>query len=178
MNRLSIIRYLLYSLEIFIALLMQSVPYPVFELYGAKALFLLPAAVTAAVFENEVPAVIIAAVCGVLADISYSGTIGLFSVMLTVGCFGVNIIFDRLFTERLITVMLVSGAVIIVLLLMHFLIYCVFAGYSDLQRLFAGHCMPRTMHTLLAVPVFYYANRLISGRTRRPARKNTVRRWH
>ena len=42
MNRLSIIRYLLYSLEIFITLLMQSVPYPVFELYGAKALFLLP----------------------------------------------------------------------------------------------------------------------------------------
>ena len=149
------IRYLLYAFECFAAFLLQSLPFPALELFGARAALVLSAAFSIAFFESQVTSVIFAAMCGVLTDISYCGSIGFFSVIMPAACYSVSLLFENFFKRNLFTVTAAAFAGIAAVMFIHFFVFYLMRGYPDGWQFFAKRYIMRILCTLLAVPVFY-----------------------
>lgn len=148
-------RWLICGFECLAAIILQSLPCPVLEIFGSRSVLAVAGALSIAAFESEVPSIIFAALCGVLSDISCSGMIGLYSVVLTVACYCMSLLFENFFKRRLFTVAAVSFAAIVIVLTMQFIVFHLMRGYSDGWHIFTNHYIPRMFCTLLAVPVFY-----------------------
>ena len=89
MNK-KIIRYALYGIEIMICFALQVTPAALPEVFGGKAVLLLSLALSFGVFEKELPAMLLAVVCGFLTDCAYSGTVGFYVIMLVIACFTIS----------------------------------------------------------------------------------------
>ena len=74
-------------MEIILLYVLGTTPNLLPEIFGAKPTLLLCVALTAAIFEREIPAMVIGMICGILTDLGYSNGIGLFTISLTVICF-------------------------------------------------------------------------------------------
>ena len=130
MNK-KIIRYALYGIEIMICFALQVTPAALPEVFGGKAVLLLSLALSFGVFEKELPAMLLAVVCGFLTDCAYSGTVGFYVIMLVIACFTISLLFQEYFRKSMLTVMLTAFAAVPVILILQFLIFYVSAGYPD-----------------------------------------------
>ncbi len=162
-----ILRYSAYAVEILFAFVIQATPYFLPSMFGEKAVLLVPLAISMAVFEDDIPAIIFGALCGIFADFSYSGTVGFFSIFLVI----ISYMTSRLMTDyiktNIISVMAVGAVGVILVLTAHFLFYCVFAGYPALWTIFSNHYFIRILYTLVFIPLFYLLNKKISLKSRR-----------
>lgn len=156
-----ILRYVLYGVEILLTWIVQETPYCLPEVFGGKAVLLIPLALSFAVFEKEIPAMVSAVVCGLLTDCSYSGPIGFYVIGLVIACFAVSTAYQGYIRRSMLTVMLMAGIVIPVLLTMQFLFYYVFAGYADSGYMFLKHYVSRILYTFAVMPVYYSINQTL-----------------
>ena len=165
-----ILRYSAYAVELLFAFVLQTTPYFLPSMFGEKAVLLIPLAISAAVFERDIPAVIFGALCGVFADLSYSGTMGFFGIFLVI----ISYIASRLMTDyiktNMISVMTVGTVGVILVLTAHFLFYCVFAGYTGLWTIFSCRYLIRILYTVAFIPLFYLLNKKISLKSQRRRR--------
>ena len=76
MQNLKFFRYLAYSIEILVFFVLGSTPSLFPEIFGATPCLLVALAITIAVFESEVPAMIFGVICGALTDLGFSNSIG------------------------------------------------------------------------------------------------------
>ena len=164
MNRFRIVKYTAYSIEILLALVWQATPYLLPEIFGGKAVLLILPALTIAIFEPEVPAMIFALVCGLLADCSYGGALGFYAIAFIIMAFIVSILNGSVLKTSLFTAMLEAVAAVPVMIILQFLFYYVFAGYSDAGYFFFSHYLSRMIYTLALVPLFYGLNKLLNKR--------------
>lgn len=164
MNRFRVVKYMAYSIEIILALVWQSTPYILPEVFGGKAVLLLPLALTVAIFEPEVPAMIFAVVSGLLADCSYGGAIGYYAIMFIIMAFVVSNLNRSVLRTSLFTAMLEAVIAVPVIVFLQFLFYYVFAGYTDAGYFFFSHYLSRMLCTLAFVPVFYGLNYILNKR--------------
>ena len=172
--------YIVYAIEILAAFMIQSTPGLMPELFGEKGILLLPLAITAAIAEPDVPAVIIGAFCGFLADVSRGGAPGIYSVMLVVICYIVGRLNTHYIKTSLPAAMLIGLASIPLMIFLQFLFYYVFAGYSDAMTFFVRHYAPRILYTLAFMPVFFCFNRMLyklSGKRRSVRNRGGARHW-
>ena len=164
MNGFRIVKYTAYAVEIILALVWQVTPYLLPEVFGGKAVLLLPLAISIAVFEPEIPSLIFALVCGLLTDCSYGGAIGFYAIALLLLCYPVSILNTHYIRTSLFTVMLVALVGIPLILFLQFLFYYVFAGYPDAGVFFFRHYLSRILYTIAFMPVFYGLNKLLNKR--------------
>lgn len=164
MNGFRIVKYTAYAVEIILALIWQATPYLLPEVFGGKAVLLLPLAISIAIFEPEIPSLIFAMVCGLLADCSYGGTIGFYAVTLLVFCYPISILNTHYIRKSLLTAMLEALIIIPLILILQFLFYYVFGGYSNPGYFFFHHYLARILYTLAFMPVFYGLNKLLNKR--------------
>ena len=159
----SFFKYILYFLQAVFAFSLQATPYLLPEIFGEKAVVLLPLALSVAFFEDESTAVILGAFCGMLADLAFSGSIGYFSISLTIICFILSVLSGYLKRNFLSGLAAGCTAVFLVLLL-YFVLYFAFSGYNYIIHFFLTHYMTRILYTLAFVPLFVWLNRPISKR--------------
>ncbi len=164
MNRFRIVKYAAYGVEIILALVWQVTPYLLPELFGGKAVLLLPLALSIAIFEPAVPSMIFAVICGLLADCSYGGAIGFYAIMLLLMSFVISNLNSVYIRTSLLTAMLEALIVIPLIIFLQFLFYYVFAGYADAGYFFFHHYLSRILYTLALVPLFYGLNKLLNKR--------------
>ncbi len=162
MNKLRILKYAVYAVEIALSLLIQGTPYLLPEVYGGKAVLMLPLALSFAIFESDIPSMVFAVICGFLADCSYSGPIGFYVITLLILCFTVSNLNGSYIKTNLLTAMLLAVIGIPVIIFLQFLFYYVFAGYTDAWSFFARHYISRIIYTIAFVPVFYGLNKLLN----------------
>lgn len=167
LNWRKLCKYTAYTVEILLAFIIQSTPYCLPEIFGEKALLLLPLAVSIAVLEEEIPAMIFGLICGLLADSAFNGTIGFFSIFFVVLCY----ISGRFMTDyikmNLLSVMLLALGSIVLVFGFHFLLYYVLEGYGHIFHFFVEHYLIRMIYTLAVMPVFYGLNKRISTKFQR-----------
>ena len=163
MNKLRVIKYVLYVIEILLALLIQCTPYLLPEVYGGKAIVLLALALSISVFEPEVPSMIFAVICGVLADCSYSGPIGFYAIMFAVMCFIVSVLNENYIRRNLLTAMIEAVIAIPAIIFLQFLFYYIMAGYGEVWSFFLRHYISRIIYTLAFVPLLYGLNKFLSS---------------
>lgn len=72
------------------------------EIFGGRPLMLISLALCIASFENTLPSVIFGALCGVLTDISFDGSIGYFAFALTIVCYAENFVFSKYLYRHLL----------------------------------------------------------------------------
>ena len=158
------LRYLVLSLEIILLWLLQSTPKLLPELFGAKPFLLLAAALSFSVTVDVVPAIVLGAVCGVLADISAGGTVGFFAVAVTLACYGQARVVGTYFNRHALTCSVFSLGSTAVILLLYFLLFKAFAGAPDSGLLLTAHYLPRMLYTALTFFPLYFLNRLITDK--------------
>ncbi len=164
MKRFRVVKYIIFSLEIIIAFVLQNTPYLLPEVYGGKAVLLIPLALSIAMFEPPVPSVIFGAVCGLIADGGYGGTMGYYAILIAILCYITSLLVENYIRQSLLTVMLIALVGIPIILFGQFAFYYLFMGYSNPWDFFIQHYLSRMVYTLVFVPLFFGFNHFISSR--------------
>lgn len=151
-------RYLAYTMEIIVVYALGNTPNLLPEIFGAKPTLLLCVALTAAVYEREIPAMIIGIVCGTLIDLGYANSIGFFTIALTVVCFIVGYSANNLIMVTFRNFLLYALAAVGGLFLLYFLIRFVWSGVEDRWLYFVRHLLSRIVQTFLCSILFYFIN--------------------
>ncbi len=160
-RRLVFFRYLAYSLEVVLCLVLQGTPKLLPEFFGAKPVLLVALALSIGAIENKIPALIFGAVCGALTDLATGGTVGFFAITLTLVCYLEAHIFSTYFVPGLLPASIVSAIAVPAVLCLHFLFFTVFAGIEGFWVLFANHYISRIVQTFLATVLLYILNRFL-----------------
>ncbi len=134
------------------------------EISGGRAVLLIPAALSIAVFENDIASMIFAALCGYLADCSYSGTVGFYAVCLVVICFFVSVLTHEYIQTNIFTVMCISFVAVSIIIFLQFVFYYLAAGYDYAWQFFLKHYVSRIVCTSAFMPVFYCINNFIKAK--------------
>ena len=154
-------RYLAYAMEIAVVYALGNTPNLLPELFGAKPTLLICVALTAAIYEREIPAMVIGIVCGMLIDLGYSNSIGIFTIALTIICFIVGFAANNLIVVNFRNFLLYSFLTVSGLFLLYFLVHFVWGGIADRWYYFVHHLLSRMVQTFLCSIIFYFLNRLI-----------------
>ena len=161
MQNLKFFRYLAYSIEILVFFILGSTPSLFPEIFGATACLLVSIALTIAVFENEVPAMIFGVVCGALTDLGFSNSIGLFTISLTIICFLLGFCANNIFAANFYNVMLSAVFIITAILSLHFVFIFVVKGYDNASTYYINHYISRIVQTILCTAFFYFVNKFV-----------------
>lgn len=157
----SFFRYLSYAIEIILMFVLCTTPRLMPELFGAKPVLLVCVALTAAVYEREIPAMIIGMASGLLADLSFTNNIGLFTITLTVICFVVGYAANNLIVATFLNFLLYAAVAVGLIFMLYFLVRFVIPGVGDMWLYFREHLISRMVQTFLFSIPFYFLNKFI-----------------
>lgn len=161
MKNVKFFRYLAYSLEILLLFVLGTTPSLMPQIFGATPCLLVALALTIAVFESEVPAMIFGLVCGLLTDIGYSNSVGTFAISLTIVCFVLGFCANNFITANFYNVLLTAFVVVTALLSLHFLFTFVMAGYENAGVYYVNHYISRIVQTIICTAILYFINKFI-----------------
>lgn len=163
-SRHPILRGLFFSLEILLLWLLQSTPRLLPELFGAKPVLLLAAALSFSVCTAPAPAAVWGAVCGVAADIASGGTVGYFAIVFTLVCFAQASVLGTYFNRNWFTAVVLSVGSVVAVLGVYWALTALFRGVPDGGVLFVRHYLPRMAYTAAAFVPLYLLNRFLTGK--------------
>lgn len=161
MKNLKIYRYLAYSIEILLLFILGTTPSFLPEIYGATPCLLISLAITIAVFEAEVPAMIFGLVCGALTDLGYSNSIGIYTVLLTIFCFIIGFCANNIITIKFWNILLIALFVCALTISLHFVFAHLIHSYSDMGTYFVNHYISRIVQTFVCVIPLFFINKFI-----------------
>ncbi len=161
MKNMKVYRYLAYSLEILLLFILGTTPSILPEIYGATPCLLVSLAITIAVFEHEVPAMVFGLVCGMLTDLGYSNSIGIYTVMLTIVCFVIGFCANNIITINFWNILLIALFVCGATISLHFVFEHLIHSYSDMGAYFVNHYISRIVQTFICVVPLFFVNKFI-----------------
>ena len=157
----SFFRYLAYIIELILMFVLGTTPGLLPELFGAKPALLVCVALTIAVFEREIPAMIFGMLAGILTDLGYSNSVGLFTISLTVICFIVGYAANNLIVAKFFNYLLYAAVTVGLLFMLYFLVRFVIPGTEEMWSYFTAHILSRMVQTFVFSIPFYIINRFI-----------------
>ena len=160
-NNRAFFKYFAFSLEVILLAVLQSTPKLLPELFGAKPFLLFALALSVAAFEDFIPSIIFAAVCGAVSDLNSAGNIGYFAITLTLICAAVHYFTRTYLNATLFTFVITSAVSIFAVMLFYFIIFRAFSSGADAWALFGSHYVPRMILTLLSAIILYVINGFI-----------------
>lgn len=166
MKRINFVKYTAFSLEILLCYIIQSNHVLSPAVFGGRPVMMLPIAMTIAVFEGEIPSIVFAVICGILADAGYSGPIGYYAILLAILCYTVSILMENYIRTNLLTVIMIGALSIPIMIIGQFMLFYVLMGYGNEWHYFLTHYVSRIVYTFAYVPVFYGINRFIALKTK------------
>lgn len=153
-----VVRYMAYVLELLVLFMVQETPGMLPTILGVRPVLLLPAAVTIAMFEEEIPAMSFGILAGLFCDFGLSGTLGFHALVLAILCFFVSVVTHVYFQTNLVTAVLTGMLAIgLVVFAQWFFLYTF--RYSMEQYALVHHYLPKYFYTMLFVPLIYLLNR-------------------
>ena len=165
-NKPPVLRYVVISVLLLLLWLLQSTPKLLPELFGAKPFLLLAAALAFSACSEPIPSVIIAAVCGVLADVSATGGVGYFSIAFVLVCFAQASILGTYLNRNLLTAAVFSAGAIAAVLSLHYLLFKILPNATG-GALFLTATLPRMLYTFLTFVPIYGLMHLITKKINR-----------
>lgn len=157
----SFFRYLAYALELILTFILSTTPGLLPEFFGAKPALLICVALTVAVFEREIPAMIVGMAAGILTDLGFSDSIGIFAISLTVICFIVGYAANNLIVAKFFNYLLYAAITVGLLFMLYFLVRFVIPGTEHMWDYFVAHLVSRMVQTFIYSIPFYFINHFI-----------------
>lgn len=158
-RKFTIVRYFAYAVEILLLFIFQSTPGLIPEVFGGKPMLLIPAALTIAYFEPEIPAMFYGIACGALLDFGYGDNLGYYTVMLGVICFLLGWIFSDYMVVSFFNATAFSAVIITGLIGLNFLLFYIFAGKGEPGLYFITHYASKIIYTFLCGVIIYFLNK-------------------
>lgn len=168
-------RYALYALEIFLLSIIEGTPGLLPEIYLAKPLLLVSAAVSAAAFELPFFSLFFGVFCGLVIDAGSGGVMGLTSVILGFICYYESSWNDKYIKNNIYLVLLYSAAASVAVIALKFFIFCYIRQYDGVFEIFKEHYVMRMLYTWAVTPVVYALTYGVSKTFRREKRKIKVK---
>lgn len=162
-GRLKFLRYLAYAIEIAVLHIVAGIPGFLPTIFGTKPMILLAVALTVAVFEGEIPAMIVGLICGALCDTSVTTGIGYYTVILTILCFIIGYSARNFFVTSFLNAMVIGVVSVALLMIFNFLLFEVGKEGIDLLGHFLRHFLVGIVYTVIFLPPLFWFNRLFSG---------------
>lgn len=159
---MKLFRYVLFSFEVFLCYFIQTIPGLTLEVFGGRPVILIPVALSIAMFEEEIPAIIFGAVCGLLTDFGYIGAVGCYGIVLSVMCWLISIMTGNYIRKNLLTALIIGGICIPAAIFIQFFLFYLFMGYDHAGDYFLNHYLSRIFYTFIYTFLFYYLNEFIS----------------
>lgn len=163
-RKLKILRYIIYSIELLVLFIIQGTPNLIPELFGGKPSLLLPAAITIAMFESQIPALLFGTMGGLLTDIGNGGIIGFFAIIMTLFCYFTSYLTSEIILTKLSIALVISIISVSITMSLHFLFFYVLCGYGESEYFFTHHYLSRILYTIALTPIAYYTNRTLAIR--------------
>lgn len=161
MKKLVFFRYLCYSLQILVLFILGCTPNLMPQIFGSSACYLLPVAITIAVFEPEIPAMFFGMACGILTDLGFSNSIGTFTIGLTIICFVLGFCANNFITANFVNVMISAVVAITVLISIHFVVVYIVPGFAFAGQYFVNHYISRIVQTIVCTVPLYFVNKFV-----------------
>lgn len=158
-KKFTIVRYFAYGLEILLLFVLQSTPNFIPEVFGGRPLLLIPAALTIAYFEPEIPAMFFGIACGVLLDFGYGDNVGYYTVILGVISFVLGWIFSDYMVVSFFNATAFSAGIITGVVCLFFLFFYIFAGKGEAGMYFLTHYVSKIIYTILCSVLLYFLNK-------------------
>jgi rod shape-determining protein MreD len=131
------------------------------DIFGARAMLLLPAAVCVAMFEREITGTLFGVFAGLLWDMSAPDGASFNAVMFAFIGFACGMLIKYLMRNNLVTALLLCSVFTVLYLLGYWLrIYVFGGGFKGALSLFTFY-LPSGIYTILWLPVFYFITRHI-----------------
>ncbi len=157
-RRYTVFRYFAYSLELLLLFILQTTPRLMPEILGSKPLLLIPAVITIAFFENEIPAMFFGLAGGIMLDLGYSDNIGFFTFTLTLSCFFIGLVFRDYLVISFFNALAFNAIFCSGLILLFFIFSYIFAGKGDILFYFSRHYISRIIYTFVCGIILYFLN--------------------
>lgn len=158
-KKFTVVRYIAFGLEILLLFIIQSTPNLIPEVMGGQPLLLIPAALTIAYFEPEIPAMFFGLSCGILLDLGCGDNLGYYTVLLGVICFLLGWIFRDYMVVSFLNATAFSAVIITVLICVNFLFFYIFAGKDEPGMYFLNHYVSKIIYTVLCGVILYFVNK-------------------
>ncbi|MDR1928188.1 MAG: rod shape-determining protein MreD [Oscillospiraceae bacterium] len=167
-KRKQYLRRVLLTLLVLLTAMAQNVPW-LPAIFGLRALPLLPLTVAIAILEQEIPAVLFAALGGLSWDLA-ADSHGLHALFLTATGFLCAMLLRYLLNRNWQTVALLSAAVSAGYLFLRWALEFAFPGRDLAMAVLLRSVLPSAAYTMLFCPFFYLLVRHIVRRTSRRQR--------
>ena len=128
-SRGQIVKWICYALLGLLCAVLQTTP-GLFQFGAAKPLWLLPLALSVAVFEGEFAGAVFGAVCGLMWDWLAGRTVGMLALELLLLCFAVSAVMQLCFKNSAANFALIASAAALLVLTLDWL----FLLHARLQR--------------------------------------------
>ncbi|MCR5484183.1 MAG: rod shape-determining protein MreD [Clostridiales bacterium] len=129
------------------------------EIFGVRAMLLIPAVVCIAMFERETVGMFFGFFAGILWDMSSSSGGNFNALFLVFTCFVCGSLITYLMRNNLVTALLLSS----VFTALHHLVYWLWAiiikGNADRALSLFSFYIPSVIYTVIFLPIFYFAVR-------------------
>lgn len=157
-DRMQVIRYIVYTLAVFLLFFIGDTPFLVPRLWDAAPALMLSAAVGIALSgEKEIPAMAFGVLCGLLMDFSRSGPYGFHAVILAVLCYFAALLVRVLFQKNLLSALLMTVVTVAVVFTLQWIFFYLIHGYGSPLYALTRHYGPMALYTLAAtVPVYFF----------------------
>ena len=160
-RRYTVFRCFAYSLELLLLFIIQTTPRLLPDILGSKPLLLLPAVISIAFFENEVPAMFFGLAGGLFLDLAYGDNIAFFTVTLTISCFFIGLVFRDYLVISFFNALAFNAIFCSGLIILFFLFSYVFSGKGDSLYYFSSHYISRIIYTFVCGIILYFLNKFL-----------------
>lgn len=158
-----ILRYFIYGLELLVLFVLQQTPGLFPEIYGTRPVLLIPAAITIALFEREIPAMAYGVAAGLLLDFGFGGALGIHALLLALICFFVSLLTKTVLQMHFVTALITAVWTVALMVFAGWLLQYVLPGYTHPGYALLHCYLPKYLYTLLLFPLIFLINRGVSG---------------
>ncbi len=167
---------MLYTIEIFIFFILEGTPHFIPQIYLAKPLLLVSAAVSAAAFELPLFSLFFGILCGLVIDVGTGGVMGLTSIILGTVCYYEASWNNKYIKNNIYLVLLYSAVSTVAVISLKFFIFYYIRSYDSLLNAYITHYIPRILYTWAVTPLVYLITMGVSRTFRKEKRKIRVHR--
>ncbi|HEX3016893.1 MAG TPA: rod shape-determining protein MreD [Caproicibacter sp.] len=166
MTKYRAIRWIAYFLEIVVIFVLQETPGLIPEIFHARPVAVIPAVLSIALFESEVPSMVFGLIGGLLIDFGFGGILGFHGLILAAACFIISAMAANLFRTNFLTAVLVSLIVTALITFLQWACFYVLYGYQHTLYALTAHYLPIFCYTAVLMPITYYFNRALAMQIR------------
>ncbi len=162
MSKYRVIRWFAYAIEIFVLFILQETPGLIPSIGGARPILVIPAVLSVAMFEPEIPAMLFGLFGGLLIDFGLGGMLGFHAMLLAAVCFGISLVCANLVRTNFLTAMIVVVLTGAAVTLLDWACFYVLPGYRDALYALTAHYLFIYLYTAAVMPVAYYFTRALA----------------